>query len=82
MLTIRGPSRVYSIIKNKNGNFISGLINGDGIPSIQIFKFDADLINIISEENKAHNDKIFSIVQFDNGIVVSGSEDNLIKFWK
>ena len=82
MLTIRGPSRVYSIIKNKNGNFISGLINGDGIPSIQIFKFDADFINIISEEKKAHNDRIFSIVQFDNGIVVSGSEDNLIKFWK
>ena len=82
MLIIEGPSRVYSIIKSLNGNYISGLTNGNGIPSIQIFTFNADFIDIIYEEKNAHNDRIFSIVEFNNGIIASGSEDNVIKLWE
>ena len=81
MIIIKGPSRIYSIIKSMDDNFICGLSNQNGIPSIQIFKYYADNINIIYEEKNAHNDRIFSVVQFDNGIIASASEDTVIKLW-
>ncbi len=81
MLIIKGPSRIYSIIKSIDDNFICGLNNKNGNPSIQIFNYYSDNIDIIYEEKKAHNDKIFSVIQFDNGIIASGSEDTVIKLW-
>ena len=81
MLIIKGPSRIYSIIKSMDDTFICGLNNKNGIPSIQFFNYYCDNIDIIYEEKNAHNDKIFSVVQFDNGIIASGSEDGVIKLW-
>ena len=82
MLIIKGPSRIYSRIKSIDDNFIYELNNKNGNPNIQIFNYYSDNIGIIIyEEKKTHNDKIFSVIQFDNEIITSESEDSLIKLW-
>ena len=38
-------------------------------------------MNKIIEKEKAHESYIFTCIELNDGIVASGSDDNLIKLW-
>ncbi len=78
---IRGPEKVYSIQKCLDGNIIFGIIDQDRSSSLIVCQFINGNLVKIEEKKACHNDGINSIIELDDGTIVSGSEDNLIKFW-
>ncbi len=78
---IKGPEKVYSIKKCLDGNIIFGIIDQDRSFSLTVCQFINGNFVQIEEKKACHSDGIHSIVELDDGTIVSGSEDNLIKFW-
>lgn len=66
-----------SIIKCNNGHFLCA-IDDNGENSLA--EFDLKL-NKISEKTDAHSSKILCVEELKNGTIVSGGEDEEIKFW-
>lgn len=81
MTIIRGPERIYSIRKCLDGNIICGIIDEDRSSSLVVYQFKNGLFEKIEERKGCHNDSILSIIELEDGSIVSGSEDNTIKFW-
>ena len=68
---------VTSIIKCSDGLFLCAL-NENGKNSL--VKYDIKL-NPVYKKEIAHESKILSLDELNDGIIVSGGEDNVIKFW-
>ena len=65
-------------IKKFGNNVFCGDVSGN-LSQWELYK---DNLKFIDEKKNAHEDKIVTIEQFDNGIIVSGSNDNYIKIWR
>jgi WD40 repeat protein len=65
---------IYSINLFKKNHFLVGDRNG------KIIEFNIEQNQPISIKN-SHNDKIYSIVIF-NDFIISAGKDKIIKFWK
>ena len=68
---------VTSIIKCSDGLFLCAL-NENGKNAL--VKYDIKL-NPVYKKEIAHESKILSLDELNDGIIVSGGEDNVIKFW-
>ena len=66
---------VYSICLFKQKQFLVGDRNG------KLIQFNYDDNQPVSIKNHPHNDKIYSIVIF-NDFVISAGKDKIVKFWK
>ena len=62
-------------------NIIFGIIDQDRSSSLIVCQFINGNLEKIEEKKACHNDGINSIIELNDGTIVSGSEDNLIKFW-
>ena len=58
------------------------ILSGDVLGQIYQWELIDDNLHFIDKINNAHQNKIPSIVQFENGILVTCSNDNTIKIWK
>ena len=72
-----------------NGSIISGFcminenmfLTGDKSGSLSQWKKEGDKITLVSKKEKAHSDRICSIIMLDDGHLVSSSKDAVIKVW-
>jgi WD40 repeat protein len=78
---IKGPEKINSIYKCLDGNIIFGIVDEDRNSSLIVCQFINGNLEKIEEKKACHNDGINSIIELNDGTIVSGSEDNLIKFW-
>ena len=58
------------------------ILSGDVLGQIYQWELIDDNLHFIDKINNAHQNKIPSIVLFENGILVTCSNDNTIKIWK
>lgn len=76
--------QLYSIIKLKNGEFLCGVMEIDN----RIFYHKIMRLKILGEKliivnsQICHDKQINDILELDNGIILSGSEEGCIKVWK
>ena len=72
---------VYSIIELMNGNILIGCQDENNMYSIIEYKYENNnLIKLFSKDN-AHTSTIYSLIEMNDGIIISGSSDKKIKFW-
>ena len=57
------------------------ILTGDDKSIIREWKIEGDNLILISKKEKAHNNKILTLLNIGNGYFASGSRDNLIKIW-
>ena len=57
------------------------ILTGDDKSTIRKWKIEGDNLILISKKDKAHNDRIFTLLSIGNGYIASGSRDELIKIW-
>ena len=72
---------VDSIIELMNGNILIGCYDENSKNSLIEYKYENNnLIKLFSKDN-AHNGDIRSLIEMNDGIIISGSGDSKIKFW-
>ena len=77
-------------IKVSNSGLINGacmlnkniILTGDEKSIIREWKIEGDNLILISKKEKAHKDKIYTLLNIGNGYIASGSVDKSIKIWK
>ena len=79
---IIGPKIIYCIKKCIDDLFLCSIIDEKGNHSLVKYKFEDLNLKKVFEKEKAHDSHIYSCTELNNGIVVSGGGDNLIKLWK
>ena len=60
----------WFIFKNDNDNY-----------SIVKYKYENQNLTKIIEREKAHESEIYTCIELNDGIIVSGLKDKLIKLW-
>ena len=79
---IIGNKIIWSIYKCLDGLFLCSVLNNFGINSIVKYKYENLNMEIIAVKENAHGDEfINTCVELNNGIIVSGGYDKLIKLW-
>ena len=78
---IVGPKNIISLFKCEINTILC--VVEDEFKNNNIFKFRFKNGNFekIFEKEKTHDKIVYSCIEFKNGIIVSGAEDNLIKLW-
>ena len=77
--------QLFSIIKLKNGEFLCGVME---INNKRLFSHKIMRLKILGEKliiansQICHDKQINDILELDNGIILSGSEEGCIKVWK
>ena len=72
---------VYSIIELMNGNILIGCYDENNKYSLIEYKYENNnLIKILSKDN-AHSSNIYGLIEMDDGMIISCSADNIIKYW-
>ena len=79
---IIGPKKIFSINECLDGLFLCSIIDKKGNNSLVKYKFEDLNLKKVFEKEKAHDSYIYSCTELNNGIVVSGGDDKLIKLWK
>ena len=79
---IIGPQEIYSIYPCFDGLLLCSIKNENGNCAIVKYKYENQDMEKIIEKEKIHEGKILSCFELDDGTVVSGGEDNLIKLWR
>ena len=79
---IKGPKCITSMSKCLNGLLLCSIIDEKDNNSLVKYDFNNFNLEKIAEKEKAHNSKIFSVVELDDDIVASGGEGKQIKLWK
>ena len=78
---IIGPKRICCINKCFDNLILCSIINQEGNYCLTIYKYgEYNLIKIYEKVN-AHEQYIYSCIELNDGIIVSGGYDHLIKFW-
>ena len=72
---------IYSIIKLNNGNILIGCKSGKDNDSLIEYKYDNNNLIKIKSKEKAHSNFITGLKQMKDGIIISYSADNSIRFW-
>ena len=57
------------------------LLTGDNKKRIIQWKIEGDNLQLISKKENAHYDRIYTLSKIGNGLIISGSGDNLVKIW-
>jgi len=72
---------VFSIINLSNGNILAGTEEDKRNFSLVEYKVENNDLIEVKRKNYAHSLNIFNLIEI-NGIIISNSNDNTIKFWK
>ena len=78
---ILGPEIVYSIYECFDGLFLCAIKNENGNNAIVKYKYENDDMKKIVEKEKIHKKDIRTCFELNDGTVVSGGDDYLIKLW-
>ena len=81
MLRIKGPRVIFSLIKCKNNSFAVSMLDEKSKICITKYKFENDDFIKIFENKNAHIKLILTLTELNNGEIVTGSNDGIIKFW-
>ena len=76
--TINTENKIICIYKIRDDSILTGDLYG----KIRQWKFNSGELIPIKDEVSAHKEKIPTIVQLFDGIIVTGSYDCKIKLWK
>ena len=57
------------------------ILTGDENKRIIQWKFEDNNLKLFAKKENAHNDKIFTLSKIENGTILSGSRDKLVKIW-
>ena len=79
---IIGPKRIYCITKCMNGLLLCSIIDKEGNNTLIIYKYENQNLEKVYEKEKAHDKVIYSCVELNDGTIVSGGCDYLIKLWR
>ena len=72
---------VSSIIELMNGNILIGCYDENNKHSLIEYKYENnDLIKILSKDN-AHSSNIYGLIEMNDGMIISCSQDYSIKYW-
>jgi len=72
---------VYSIIELINGNILIGCYDENNKHSLIEYKYENNnLIKILSKDN-AHSSYIRGLIEMNDGMIISCSDDKSIKYW-
>ena len=75
IINVPEADRIYGVcILNQNM-----LLTGDKI--IRQWRIEGDNVILISKKEKAHDDRIYVLLNLGNGHIASGSRDKTIKIW-
>ena len=78
---IFGPKIIWSIIKCLDGLILCSIYDENKKNSLVKYKFEENTFTEIFIKENAHNIYIFSSIEMNNGTIISGSKDGLIKLW-
>ena len=78
---ILGPKNIYSINKCFDCSFLCSIYNENGKYCLIKYKYEKQTLIKIIEKVEAHNNKIYTCIELNNGIIVSGGEDGVINLW-
>jgi len=78
---ILGIKTVFSINKCFDGLFLCSIEDANNVNCLVKYNFNGEKFKVSSIKKYAHEEEIYSCVQLNNGIVVSGGKDGLIKLW-
>ena len=81
MLRIKGPRVIFSLIKCQNNSFAVSMLDEKSKICITKYKFENDDFIKIFENKNAHIKLILTLTELNNGEIVTGSNDGIIKFW-
>ena len=79
---IIGPKTIYAISKCLNGSLLCSIYFEEGNDCLVKYKYKDQNLTIIVEKKKAHNENIYTCIEFNDGTIASGGADNLIKLWR
>ena len=57
------------------------ILTGDYNKRIILWKIENDNLKLISIKENAHDDKILTLLNSGNGLILSGSDDKSVKIW-
>ena len=64
-----------------NGNILIGCCDENNKYNLIEYKYENNnLIKILSKDN-AHSNNIFGLIEMNDGMIISCSSDNIIKYW-
>ena len=78
---IPGPNSIISIFKSLDGLILCSIAEYNN-HSLVKYKYENQNLIKVFEKVNAHNNYIWSCIELNNGIIVSGGADNYIKLWK
>ena len=58
------------------------MLTGDDNERIIQWKIENDNLKLISIKENAHDDKILTLLNLGNGLILSGSYDESVKIWQ
>ena len=73
---------IYSIYKCIDELILCSIKNENGNCAIAKYKYENEDMVIIVEKEKTHESDIFTCIELNDGTIVSGSDDKLIKLWR
>ena len=77
IIDVSGSGFIYGVCMfNKNM-----LLTGDGEGIIRLWRIEGNNLILISTKEKAHDDKIYDLLNLGNGHIASCSFDKTIKIW-
>ena len=79
---INGPRFVYDIIKCIDDYFLAAVIGKDYDNSIIKYKYENGNFIFMNQIVNIHEGSIHTLVELENGLIVSGSNDRLLKIWE
>ena len=79
---IIGPKTIFSINECLDGLFLCSIIDEKGNNSLVKYKYEEEDLKKVIEKEKAHDGFIYSCVELNDGTIVSGGFDCLIKLWR
>ena len=79
---ILSPQIIYSIYECNDGLFLCSIINENGNNAIVKYKYENEDMKKVIEKEKIHESDIYTCIELNDGTVVSGSDDKLIKLWR
>jgi len=79
---ILGPSEIYCIYKCTDGLILCSIRNKNGNCALIKYRYENENMEIIVKKEKIHDGNIYTCIELNDGTIVSGGDDTLIKLWR
>ena len=79
---ILGPQVIYSKYECYDGLFLCSIINEKGNHAVVKYKYENEDMKKIIEREKIYDGSIYIFIVLNDGTVISGGGDKLIKLWR